>query len=317
MSPNLYLQLGDQRSSFVITPLARGMDTWYIDAGFEDVMEAWDDLKANYSIDDDRTSIGGYSMGGYMTYRMGMLMPDRFAAASRLRRPARVPALALPLPPQPSSDYQVAGQTNNIITNALNLPYEINNTGGDELVPAAGAQAQAQTFTDLGRAHEFFFYPVGDHFSLIAADEWGHTRGFLDRYPQRNLTPVEVAFRRYPSMDLPQLGRRFDGAYWVDGMVVRTPTDTCAAGTASCQSAFGQVDATTYGFGGNRTVAMSYQWTYPGPPPANVTGTVRIPGPAITQQNGFEASFQNLQAATFDTGTWASTPHSRSTRASP
>ncbi len=301
ISPNLYVQLGDQRSSFVITPLGRGMDTWYIDAGFEDVMEAWDDLKAHYSIDDDRTSVGGYSMGGYMTYRMGMLMPDRFAAAAAYVGPPAYQLWPYPLPPQPSSDYQVAGQTNNIITNALNLPYEINNTGGDELVPAAGAQAQAQTFTDLGRAHEFFFYPVGDHFSLIAADEWGHTRGFLDRYPQRNLTPVEVAFRRYPSMDLPQLGRRFDGAYWVDGMVVRTPTDTCAAGTASCQSAFGQVDATTYGLGGNRTVAMSYQWTYPGPPPANVTGTVRVPGPAITQQNGFEASFQNLQAASFDT----------------
>ena len=181
VSPNLYLQLGDQRSSFVITPLARGMDTWYIDAGFEDVMEAWDDLKANYSIDDDRTSIGGYSMGGYMTYRMGMLMPDRFAAAAAYVGPPAYQLWPYPLPPQPSSDYQVAGQTNNTITNALNLPYEINNTGGDELVPAAGAQAQAQTFTDLGRAHEFFFYPVGDHFSLIAADEWSHTRGFLDR----------------------------------------------------------------------------------------------------------------------------------------
>ena len=103
-------------------------------------------------------------------------------------------------------------------------------------------------------------------------------------------------------MDLPQLGHRFDGAYWVDGMVVRTPTDTCAAGTASCESAFGQVDATTYGFGGNRSVAINYQWAYPGPPlPANVTGTSRVPGPAIAKQNGFEATFQNLQATTFDT----------------
>jgi dienelactone hydrolase len=302
VSPNLYVQLGDQRSSFVITPLARGMDTWYIDAGFEDVMEAWDDLEAHYTIDDDRTAIGGYSMGGYMTYRMGLLMPDRFSAAAAYVGPPAYQLWAPPLPPQPAGDYDVAGQTNNIITNALNLPYEMNNTAEDELVPAVGAQAQGQTFTDLGRVHEFFFYPAGDHFALIGADEWGHTRGFLDRYPQRDTTPIEVAYRRYPSMDLPQIGRRFDGAYWVDGMTVRTPTDSCAAGNSACESAFGQVDATTFGFGGNRSVPFSYQWAYPGPTlPAVVNGTVRLPGPAITQQNGFEATFQNLQAATFDT----------------
>jgi dienelactone hydrolase len=302
VAPNLYKQLGDDRLSFVITPLARGMDTWYIESGFEDVLEAWDDLKANYSIDDDLTSIGGYSMGGYMTYRMGLLMPDKFASAAAYVGPPAYQLWAPPNPPQPSGNYQVAGQTNNIITNALNLPFEMNNTGADELVPAAGAQQQAQTFTDLGRAHDFFFYPAGDHFALIAGDEWTHTQGFLDRYPSRNLSPIEVAYRRYPSMDLPQLGHRFDGAYWTDGMVVRTPTDTCAAGTAACQSAFGQVDATTYGFGGNRSVAVNYQWAYPGPPlPANVTGTSRVPGPAIPKQNGFEATFQNLQATAFET----------------
>jgi hypothetical protein len=103
-------------------------------------------------------------------------------------------------------------------------------------------------------------------------------------------------------MDLPSLGHRFDGAYWVDGMVVRTPTDSCAAGTTSCQTAFGQVDATTYGFGGNRTTPTNYQSVYPGPTlPATVTGTFRQPGAAIAQQNGFEATFQNLQAAAFDT----------------
>jgi hypothetical protein len=85
-------------------------------------------------------------------------------------------------------------------------------------------------------------------------------------------------------------------------MVVRTPGDSCVPGTASCESTFGQVDATTYGFGGNRTVPFNYQWAYPGPPlPANVTGTSRVPGAAITKQNGFEATFKNLQAASFDT----------------
>jgi dienelactone hydrolase len=302
VSPNLYNQLGDQRSSFVITPLARGMDTWYINAGFKDVLEAWDNLKANYSIDDDRTQIGGYSMGGYMTFRLGLLMPDRFAAAIPYVGPPGYQLWIPPGDPQPTGQFQFAGQTNNIITNALDLPFEINNGTVDELVPVAGALQQAQTFTDLGRTHNFYLYPTSDHLALIAADEWGHTRDFLDRYPQRNLSPIELAYRRYPSMDLPQYGLRFDGAYWADGMTVRTPTDTCSPGTSSCERAFGQVDATTYGFGGSRTVPRDFQAAYPGPPfPAALTGTERVPGDPIAQQNGFEATLQNLSAIAFET----------------
>jgi hypothetical protein len=278
------------------------MDTWYINTGFKDVLEAWDDVKAHYSIDDDRTSIGGYSMGGYMTYRMGLLMPDRFAAAIPYVGPPAYQLWPYPAPPQPSGQFTFVGQTNNIITNGLDLPYEINDGGADELVPAAGAQQQAQTFHDLGRPHRFYFYPTADHFALIFGDEWGHTRDFLNQHPQRDLSPIEVAYRRYPAMDLPEYGLRFDGAYWVDGMTVRTPTDSCTPGTTSCQSSFGQVDAVTYGFGGNRTVPQDFQSTYPGPPlPADVTGIDRVPGAAIAQQNGFEASFQNLKAAAFDT----------------
>jgi len=49
-------------------------------------------------------------------------------------------------------------------------------------------------------------------------------------------------------------------------------------------------------------VPFNYSWEYPGPPlPAHVTGTSRVPGAAITQRNGFEATFRNLKAATFDT----------------
>ena len=97
-------------------------------------------------------------------------------------------------------------------------------------MPAAGPTQQAQSFRDAGNPHLFYFYPTSDHFALILADEWGHTRDFLDQHPVRNLSPDEVRYKRYPSMDLPQHGLRFDGAYWVDGMTVRTPGDSCSPG---------------------------------------------------------------------------------------
>ena len=302
VSPNLFNQLGDERSSIVITPLARGMDTWYIDSGFKDVLEAWDDLRANYSVDEDRTAIGGYSMGGYMTYRMGLLMPDRFAAANPYVGPPAYQMWVPPAPPQPPGDYDVAGQTNNIVANGLNLPFEINNGGIDELVPAAGPIQQAQSFRDAGNPHLFYFYPESDHFALILADEWGHTRDFLDQHATRNLSPDEVRYKRYPSMDLPQHGLRFDGAYWVDGMAVRAPGDSCSPGTAQCESASGQVEAYTLGHGRARGTTQSVTTAFPGPPfPATVQGTNRVPGAPIADQNRFEATFTNLSAAAFET----------------
>jgi len=297
----------------VITPLARGTDTWYIDTGFEDVLEAWNDVKANYSIDDDRTSIGGYSMGGYMTYRMGLLMPDKFAAAAAYVGPPAYQLWPYPGDPQPSGSLQFVGQTNNIITNGLDLPYEINDTAEDELVPAAGARQQAQTFQSLGRPHTFYFYPAGDHFALILADEWSHTRDFLDQHPSRNLNQIEVSYRRYPAMDLPSLGHRFDGAYWVGGMTVRSPSDTCSPG-AACQTSFGQIDAVTFGFGGNRTMAQDFSSAYPGPPfPADVTGTNRVPAGPITQRNGFDAVLTNLSGVSFDVAKMGLDPNSQLT----
>jgi pimeloyl-ACP methyl ester carboxylesterase len=303
VSPNLYNQLGDQRSSFVITPLARGMDTWYIDSGFKDVLEAWNDLEAHYSIDPERTSIGGYSMGGYMTYRMGLLMPDRFAAAADYVGPPAYQIWAPPSPPQPTGAYTVAGQTNNIVFNGLNLPFEMNDGAQDELVPVAGAEQQARTFRYVGNPHLFYLYPTADHFALILADQWDHTQSFLDQYPRRNLAPDEVRYKRYPSMDLPQYGLRFDGAYWVDGMVVRTPSNQCTPGDSTCESAYATVSAYTLAHGRARSTAEPVSFSYPGPPlPADVEGTNRIPGGPITPRNIFEASFENLSAVAFDLG---------------
>jgi pimeloyl-ACP methyl ester carboxylesterase len=302
VSPNLFNQLGDERSSIVFTPLARGMDTWYIDAGFVDVMEAWADVKAHYSTDEERTHITGYSMGGYMTYRMGLLMPDRFATATPYVGPPTYQLWIPPNEPQPPGDYQVAGNTNLIVYNGLNLPFEMNNGGVDELVPAAGPIEQAQTFREFGNPHLFYFYPSADHFALILGDEWGHTRDWMERFPRRNTTPTEVRFKRYPSMDLPHHGLRFDGAYWVDGMVVRTPSDSCAPGDASCEAASGLVEGYTTGFDKSRNPLIEdVQFTYPGPPlPADVRGTERTYGGAAPASNFLDVRTSNLRAIALD-----------------
>jgi hypothetical protein len=280
------------------------MDTWYITTGFQDVMEAWEDVKAHYTVDEDRTHVSGYSMGGYMTYRMGLLMPDRFATATPYVGPPAYQVWVPPNPPQPPGNYDVAGHTNLIVYNGVNLPFEINNGGIDELVPALGPQEQAQTFREFENPHEFYFYPELDHFALILADEWGHTRDWMERFPTRYETPTWVRYKRYPAMDLPQYGHRFDGAYWVDGMVVRAPGDACAPG-AACDTAndYGLVEGYTAGFGKSRYPTINpVSRTYAGPPaPATVQGTDRSDccGPG-TPENYMDVRTANLRAMTLD-----------------
>ncbi|TMK65323.1 MAG: hypothetical protein E6G53_06260 [Actinobacteria bacterium] len=295
VAPNQQVQLGDQRRSIIITPLSRGTDTWYIDSGLIDTIEAWNDARRHYPIDDNRTFITGYSMGGYMTYRLGLLMPDRFSKASVYVGPPIYQLWPYPLPPVPADHFTAIGNTNEIVDNAHDLPYEINHGNADELVPVAGVQRQVDTFQAAGNAYVFYRHSANDHLAFILNDEWSHTRDFLGTAP-RVKNPIEVVYKRYPAMDLPQDGLRFDSAYWVSGIGVRgSQTDT---------SNFGEVRATTFGFGGHRTKP---QQELPVPVSGPVSPGIKfeqrqVAGAAIVKRNGFEATLTKLDHITFDVG---------------
>ncbi|HYP48590.1 MAG TPA: dienelactone hydrolase family protein [Thermoleophilaceae bacterium] len=290
-SPKIYRQLGDERGSLVFTPLARGHDTWYLDSAFVDVLEAWQDVRRRNRVDDERVAITGYSMGGYMTYRLGLLMPDRFSRASVYVGPPAFRYWPYPAPVVSTERWRVAGNHNLNVENALNLPFEIVHGNNDELVPVAGVQEQANTFARHGNAYRFFRHSEDAHLSFLLNDEWGRTRDWLGRF-KRERNPREVAYRRYPAMDLPQHGLVFDGAYWVDGIEVRGDAETDS----------GLVRATTLARGGRRLVAQPQ-------PPQPVAGPTtpgilleqrRVPGERIERQNGFEAKLVGVSGVTFD-----------------
>jgi dienelactone hydrolase len=242
VSPNQLRQLGDQRKSIIVTPLSRGADTWFIDAGLIDTIEAWKDATRHYRGDRERTFITGYSMGGYMTYRLGLLMPDAFSKASVYVGPPAYQIWPYPAGPFPDDRYGRIGNTNKIVENAHNLPYEINHGNTDQLVPVAGVQHQADTFKAVGNAYVFYRHSANDHLSFILNDEWSRTRAFLGTKP-RVKNPVEVIYRRYPAIDQPHNGLRFDRAYWVSRIQVR--------GKQTDPNVFGRVDAVTHGRGGH------------------------------------------------------------------
>ena len=62
-----------------MTPAGRGPDGWYYDLAGADTFEVWADVARHYPLDPDVTSIAGYSMGGYGTYKFATSFPDLFA----------------------------------------------------------------------------------------------------------------------------------------------------------------------------------------------------------------------------------------------
>ena len=95
--------------SIVITPQARGPDGWYYDHAGADVFEVWADVAAHYKLDPDWTSIAGYSMGGYGTFKLGEQFPDLFARAQPTVGP---PGLGIWVPPPTRSRAASSRDTN-------------------------------------------------------------------------------------------------------------------------------------------------------------------------------------------------------------
>jgi dienelactone hydrolase len=281
VSPNQLKQLGDQRKSIMVTPLSRGGDTWYIDAGLIDTIEAWKDAARHYRADRERTFITGYSMGGYMTYRLGLLMPDAFSKASVYVGPPAYQIWFYPAPPFPGGFLTEIGNTNKIVENAHNLPYEINHGNSDELVPIAGVQHQADTFDAAGNAYVFYRHSANDHFSFIFNDEWSRTRDFLGTKP-RVKNPVQVIYKRYPAIDQPHNGLRFDRAYWVSRIQVR--------GKQRDPAVFGRVDAVTHGRGGRlaKPVGLTPEPVAGPVSPGTKTGQRQVAGKVVPKGNALD-----------------------------
>ena len=294
VSPDSLRLMSERRDALVFTPLGRGTDSWYLDSSLVDVLEAWRDVKRRFRSDPDRTALGGYSMGGYLSYRLGLLMPDAFTRVSQYVGPAAYFGWVPPGEPRSTPEWRVPGFTNLIVDNALNLPFEMTYSSADELVPIAGALAQVDSFRAAGNAYRLYHHQGDDHFSYVVTDTIGRRPNAWFGDARRDLSPTEVRYKRYPSMDLPRYGLTFDGAYWVDGMQVRD---------ARAGDSFGEVWATNFARGGfaRRVVPESPTTSVgeSGVSPAAVSGQRVENGAPIAQRNGFEARLQNLRGITF------------------
>lgn len=233
LMPNSLRQLGEERGSFLLTTEGRGADGWYHDEAEVDLFEAWADLARAYNIDADRVTIGGYSMGGYGTYKIASQYPDLFARGFAVVGPPDEHPLGGPTGGV-AEDRQ---NTLRIADNLRNVPLLMWNGLNDELVPVAGVLQFEQRLYDLAYRHELDLFPGFDHFLFAIVDQWGPGRDFLGRATVEH-APARLTYRAMPEMDNAKLGLVHDHAYWVSDIRV-------ARGARS-----GLVDATSLALAG-------------------------------------------------------------------
>jgi len=173
------------------------------------------DVEANYPINASKVFSGGYSQGGYITYRMAELYPDRFAGA--------VDWVGFTGDEDNGSTqamHYTAGAVGNAIDYVANLrwiPTVMLYGGADELVHVWSARAMDQAFDGTDDAFTFYLHPAAEHLTFAALDDWRKEAAYT-----RNLklitNPPRVTYRTETYLDDPALGIVHDKAYWVSAI---------------------------------------------------------------------------------------------------
>jgi Prolyl oligopeptidase family len=232
--PKVMKQFGEDRDTLVVGLGGRGTSTWYVGKGHVDFLEVWEDVFKTFAIDDRRVYVSGHSMGGWGSYLLPLVYPDRFAAAAPVAGPVTQGAW---VGADCSSCYVSANESRprdqhnrKLLDNALHVPYAILQGTNDELVWYWAVATNAVRLTELDYRHRFFTYPGYEHYSHPIADQWAEAASYMHQFEAPE-NPAHVVYKR----DMPferateevqtggaTLNFDFDSAYWMSGL---TPTD--------------------------------------------------------------------------------------------
>jgi len=252
--PGMQEVLGEGMNRILVTPEARGTEGWGSDISERDVLDVMADVQRTYDVDRDRVFAGGYSQGGYVTYRTASLHPDRFAGAIDW---VGFTGDGSNGSPGGGFSYTAGAIGNGIdfIQNLLNVPTVMLYAGGDELVHVWTGEAMDDAFAATDNLYRFYMHPAAEHLTFAALDDWRKEAEYTkDLQLQRN--PPRVVFTTAPFLDAPQYGIRHDRAYWVSR--IRTSGEATDYGT---------VDLTSAGCGGKLPVLESVSGTGDDPVP--------------------------------------------------
>jgi pimeloyl-ACP methyl ester carboxylesterase len=252
--PGMQEVLGEGMNRILVTPEGRGTEGWGSDISERDLLDVMADVERTYDVDRSRVFAGGYSQGGYVTYRMASLHPDRFAGAIDW---VGFTGDGSNGAPGPGFSYTAGAIGNGIdfIKNLLNVPTVMLYAGGDELVHVWTGQAMNQAFAATDNLYRFYEHYAAEHLTFAELDDWRKESEYTKDL-RLVRAPARVVFTTAPFLDAPQYGIRHDRAYWVSR--IRTSGEATDYGT---------VDLTSAGCGGKLPVLESVGGTGDDPVP--------------------------------------------------
>jgi len=241
--PRIFEDMGEDRDALVVSPRGRGTSTWYVGKGHVDYREVWEDVHRTFRVDTRREYISGHSMGGWATYLLTILYPDRFAAGL----PASAPVTQgqwtgvdfdgcdeFQSPDDgttPCFNGANGGRardqfTRPLLENTRWTPLAIYHGTADELVPASGVVRQAERLQELGYRYRMYQFPTQEHYGPPVVDQWADGARYEFSFV-RPVAPPRVSYIRSMPFERAteevnsggvDLDFDFDRAYWMSGL---------------------------------------------------------------------------------------------------
>src|SRR3954454_7957773 len=285
--PGMQQRFGEELNRVLVVPEARGQNGFGSDISERDLLDVMNDVVQSYPIDTDKIFSGGYSQGGYITYRMAELYPQLFAGAVDWVGFTGDDENGTPLQGQGYT----AGAVGNVIDfvgNLRRVPTFMLYSGADELVHVNTALAMQSAFQASDDIFTFYFHPAAEHLTFAGLDDWrkeaADTKGLSLVHD-----PPRVTYRTATFLDDPAHGIVHDRAYWVSEIRQR-------------KAAYEDVDLTTYACGGSVPVTETGTSQGDDPLPWNAdfrkqTGLKNLP-----KRNALEGSLGNVASLSIDAG---------------
>jgi dienelactone hydrolase len=285
--PGMQGRFGDDLNRVLVVPEARGQNGFGSDISERDLLDVMADVQATYDIDADKVFAGGYSQGGYITYRMASLFPDRFAGAVDWVGFTGNDENGTPAQGQGYT----AGAVGNVIDfvgNLRRVPTFMLYSGADELVHANTAVAMDDAFKATDNVFTFYTHPAAEHLTYAALDDWrkesADTKGLTLVH-----NPPRVTYRTATFLDDPAHGIVHDSAYWVSDIRQR-------------KAAYEDVDLTTFACGGSIPITETGTGSGSDPVPWSSDLRKQTGLKALPKRSAIEGKLSNVASLTVDAG---------------
>ena len=319
--PRIFEDMGEDRGALVISPRGRGTSTWYVGKGQADFREVWADVHRTFRVDRRREYISGHSMGGWATYLLTILYPDRFAAGLPASAPVTqglwtgvdfegcddlqspdgegtTPCFGSANGGRPRDQF-----TRPLLENTRWTPLAIYHGTADELVPASGVARQAERLQELGYRYRMYQFPAQEHYGPPIADQWADGARYEFSFVRPAVPPSVTYIRSMPferateevSSGGVELDFDFDSAYWMSGLA---PVDA--------ERGIARFDGRTFGVSQRPHAPVPEAGGPAGPDqtgPYAMVGQAWSPsGAAAAPRNAFEAKLSGARAVRLHIG---------------